>query len=215
MAQFFTTLSGLRCSVGSKVCKKCQNKYNTERTKRRLQQNTSQSSRGAERTTMIDQVTEPPKADYSEPVPGPSWDDRPEAVAGPSWNDLDTYEDDIDDAAGSLSSLSLTTDPSVFSPLSFTPSSRKKQAFHFPSVSGASEGGLSDSPMKDEALESGDADEHSSEDDGDDSGSSDDEPGDEPSEESSDQDEEEEAPEYGVTVSGHSSCIFGLFFWAT
>jgi len=121
----------------------------------------------------------------TEPVVEPSW---AEPLAGPS---RDEHED-IDDTVMSLSSLSLTSDPSVFSPLSFTFSSTKEQVFHFQSPQ---EEASREFPQESENEESSLLEEEASGDDSD------------PDEESDAQ--SEEAPEFIVTVSGHVSYVFG------
>lgn len=46
----------------------------------------------------------------------------------------------------STSSMTISTDPSIFSPISFTPSPRKPQAFQFPPVMDADPGGSNSDP---------------------------------------------------------------------
>jgi len=130
---------------------------------------------------------------YIERVTKPS---APEPVAGPSWADPDVGEsyaqpEDIDDTAASLSSLSLSSEPQVFSPLSFTPSPTKDHVFQFPSP----QEGLDQQSSQGEDIDESDPEDEPSGDDSD------------PDEKSDD--ESEDAPDFLVIVSGHASCVFG------
>ena len=127
MAEFFYQKTTVPCLAGWTVCKKCQNSYNTERTRRKRHQEERarvMSPDHKKSRTLIEHVDE---SASSAPVAGPSW---AEPVARPSFGD----SEDIDDTANSLSSLSLTSEPFLFSPLAFTFSPTKQQAFHFPSI---------------------------------------------------------------------------------
>ncbi|XP_074602483.1 uncharacterized protein LOC141856124 [Brevipalpus obovatus] len=107
MARFFTERSGHGCMPGWFVRKKCQNSYNTERTRRRREE-----AQDPDRPRLIiEEVFEP--------------------VAGPSWMRAQANLGEIEAAA---SSMAISPGPSIFSPLPFTPSPRRPQAFQFPPV---------------------------------------------------------------------------------
>ena len=145
MANFFCEKNLVACVKGWVVCKKCQNSYNTERTRRKRQQEKDQrmGSPDHKRTrTCIERVSKP---------------SAPEPVAGPSWADPDVGEsyaqpEDIDDTAASLSSLSLSGEPQVFSPLSFTSSPTMDHVFQFPSP----HEGLDQQPSQGEDIDESD-----------------------------------------------------------
>ncbi|XP_074604100.1 uncharacterized protein LOC141857506 [Brevipalpus obovatus] len=161
MARFFTERSGYGCMPGWLVCKKCQNAYNTERTRRRREE-----AQNPDRPRLIiEEVFEP--------------------VAGPSGMRAQASLGEIE---ASASSMAISPDPSISSPLSFTPSPRRPQAFQFPPVT------------MDEPQNPGESDS---------SPDSDDEPQDDPDFELREYEETAGETDFDVTISAHTSCIYG------